>query len=249
MNRAYLIVIIFFILISCKASRNVAVNKLKSYSASELDAKIRENKFEFNTFSAKARLNIAGPGINQGVAAQFDIIPDSIIGISLRLLGIEGARILITPDSIKLLDRINQKYIAKDFSYIQAEFDIDADFLTIQSLLAGNPVFYDQTIKSIGAGGDKYVLFASDSVYKNTIWISPGFSLMRMFIQDLSAERSIALTYQDYNKIDGQQFAFIRNIFIDAHDDFSAEIEFTNVTIDEPVEFAFSVNSKYTKVE
>jgi hypothetical protein len=86
-------------------------------------------------------------------------------------------------------------------------------------------------------------------VYKNIIWLSPGFNLMRMFIQDLSAGRSIALTYDNYNKIDGQQFAFMRNILIDAQDDFSADIEFINVTIDEPVQFAFIINSKYKKEE
>jgi len=236
-------------LFSCKTTGGIFGNKIKPLTASELDQAISENRIAFNTFSSKSKIDVSGPGISQSVSAQIDMIRDSLIGISLRVIGVEGARMLITPDSVKIIDRLNQTYIAKDFAFIRQQFGLNISFADFQNLIAGNPVFYDTTSLTTGVAEDKYVLFAQKDVYKNTIWLTPDLLLNRMFIEDLSAPRNVAVTYSEFDKIDGQPFAFIRSILVDAEQDYAANIEFTKVTIDEPVEFSFSINPKYKKLE
>ena len=199
---------VFFIgisifLLSCKTTQTIFNRNVKPASAYELDDKLEEKKVVFQTFSGKAKVDVASANINQSFSAQIDILKDSVIGLSLRVLGVEGARVKI--------------------------------------LIVGNPVYYDTTALNTGESDDKYVLLAENAVYKNTLWLSPDYDILRMFIQDLIANRTLTLDYDAYEKIEGRQFAFIRNIFIDAQDDLTAHIEFTKVEFDQPFGFTFTV--------
>ena len=249
-NRLLIFLFGFLLLnISCKTTGGIFGNKIKSLSPTELDSEIQTNKISYHTFSSKSKIDVTGPDINQSVSAQIDMVSDSMIGISLRVIGIEGARMLITPDSVHVIDRLNQTYLSKGFEYIQEQIALEISFADLQNLIAGNPVFYDSSTLSMGVAEDKYVLFSQNAVYKNSIWLTAAFELSRMFIEDLEHQRNMTLTYSEFDKIEGKPFAFNRTILIDAQTDYKATIEFTKVTLDEPVDFAFSINPKYKKIE
>src|SRR5690242_19457517 len=86
----------------CKTTGGIFGNKIKSLSPSEINTEIQNNRISFHTFSSKSKIEVTGPDINQSVSAQIDMVADSIIGISLRVIGIEGARMRITPDSVQI---------------------------------------------------------------------------------------------------------------------------------------------------
>jgi hypothetical protein len=236
-------------LFSCKTTGGVFGNKIRELGVDELHEAISENRLNYTTFSSKSKIDITGPGISQSVSAQIDMVRDTLIGISLRLMGVEGARIKITPDSLHMIDRLNQTYLAKGFSFLSEKFAVDLSFCDLQELIAGNPVYYDSTTLSPGVAADKYVLFSEDTVYKNTIWLTPDFNLSRMFIEDLVRGRTLTLTYAEFDKIEGKPFAFIRTILIEAQEHVSAAIEFNKVTLNEPVVFNFTINPKYTRLD
>ncbi len=250
MNKSLLFICVISILVSsCDTTKNVFGNKIKEISTTDLDAKISENTLVYTQFSGKAKIDVTGPGLSQSLSAQIDILKDSVIGISLRVLGIEGARIKITPDSIQILNRLNQQYIPRKFSFIEENFSLPITFSDLQNLIIGNLIFYQDATLTQGASDDKYILFAQKDVYKNTVWLSPDFNILRMFIEDLYNKRTLELTYGDLNKIEGRQFAFIRTLLIDAKDDFTANIAFTKITFEQPFDFPFSVNSKYERID
>lgn len=238
-----------FLLLSCKTTQPIFTKNVKPASAYELDAKLLEKKITCTTFSGKAKIDLVSASISQSFSAQIDILKDSIIGVSLRVLGVEGARVKITPDSIEIIDRLNQEYIPRDINFLKSAFQIDADFYDLQNLILGNPVYYDSATLNTGESDDKYVLLAETPVYKNTLWLSPDYDILRMFIEDLIALRSLTLEYSAYQKIEGRQFAFIRNIQLDAQDDLTAHVEFTKVEFDQPFGFTFTVNPKYIRID
>lgn len=240
---------IFTLSLGCKTTGGIFGNKIKSLTPVELNKEIRNNIISFQSFSSKSKIDVSGPDINQSVSAQIDMVADSMIGISLRVIGIEGARMMITPDSVHIIDRLNQTYLSKGFDYIHEQFALEISFADLQNLIAGNPVFYDSAALSMGVADDKYVLFSKNAVYKNSIWLSPAFELSRMFIEDLAHQRNMTLTFSEFDKIEGKPFAFNRTILIDAQADYKATIEFSKVTLNEPVEFTFSINPKYKKIE
>lgn len=244
-----LFILATFTLFSCETTKNIFGNKIKETTTEELNTKVLDKTIIYKTFSGKANIDITGPNINQSVNAQIDILKDSVIGISLRVLGIEGARVMITPDSIKILDRLNQQYIPRSFSFIETNFSLPITFSDLENLICGNPVFYNNTTLTQGISDDKYVLFAQRDVYKNTIWLSPDVDILRMFIEDLMNKRTLTLTYNEFDKIEGRQFAFLRTILIDATDDFTANIAFSKIAFDQPFDFTFNVNPKYERID
>lgn len=250
MNKPIVVLFILsMLLVDCKTTHTVFGNKLKPYTADELNSKILENNINFTTFSGKAKVDVASPGLSQSFSASIDVLKDSVIGLSLRLMGVEGVRVKITPDSIQIIDRLNQEYIPRNYAFIKDNFNIDIDFDELQQLIVGNPVFYDTTALTAGESDDKYVLFSQNAVYKNTVYIDGDFNILRMFIAELMAERTLTLSYSNYDKIQGQHFAFNRNIQVDAKETLVADIEFSRAEFDQPFGFTFTVNAKYKRID
>jgi hypothetical protein len=247
MNKGVIIGLIAaaFSMVACGTSGTLFTGMIKPITVEELDAELRAQQITFETFSAKSKVDISSSTGNQSFSASIDIRRDSLIGISLRLLGVEGARIRITPDSIEILDRLNQVYMPRDYSFLRDSLNLDLNFFDLQNLIIGNPVMYDSTTLELGSSEEFYILNASKGVYKNQISMAADFSIVRMFIQDLYAKRNLTLQYAEYDKIGGKRFALNRNILLDAREDLTANIIFTNVEFDQPFEFSFSVNPKY----
>lgn len=57
---------------------------------------------------------------------------------SVSLLGIEGARLLALPDSVVFIDRINNRYYAGGYAWLEQQAGIPFDLRLLQDLLTGN---------------------------------------------------------------------------------------------------------------
>src|SRR3954468_14914197 len=80
-------------------------------SSKDVFDRVVKNQIEFLTFNAKARVQYQGPEGEDDANAFVRIKKDSAIWISLRgALGIEGFRVLITPDSVKVINFL-KKYV------------------------------------------------------------------------------------------------------------------------------------------
>lgn len=59
------------------------------------------------------------------------------LSVSLPPFGIEVARMLITPDSVKVLDQINKEFLVTDFSYLSKTIGFPLNFKVLQNVLSG----------------------------------------------------------------------------------------------------------------
>src|SRR5262249_49197021 len=111
---------------------------------------IRKNRIDFTTFSAKIDEEYEdADGNKYDVNVHLRMDKESVIWVSITaLLGIEGLRAYITPDSVKILDKQNKVYIARSVSYLQEVTELPLDLHTLQELIIGNPVFFDENILS-----------------------------------------------------------------------------------------------------
>jgi hypothetical protein len=57
-------------------------------------------------------------------------------------LGIEVARVLITQDSIKFIDKWNDQYFIGDYSFMKEKLNIDIEFDILQDMIVGDPMLY-----------------------------------------------------------------------------------------------------------
>src|SRR5918993_935414 len=68
------------------------------------------NRIDFKTFSAKVKVDFEGKdGKKSDFNANIRLIKDSVMWISINaLLGIEAFRVLITPDSVKVMNKVDK---------------------------------------------------------------------------------------------------------------------------------------------
>ncbi|HOZ30451.1 MAG TPA: DUF4292 domain-containing protein [Bacteroidales bacterium] len=118
-------------------SENIRPVKLYRY--------LEENTFNFNNLTLKFSAEIFAGESSETFSGIIRMQKDSIMWISLRSYNIEGARIVITNDSVKYLNRLDNTYYLGDFSFFTEKFQIDLDYNAIQSILTNNFFFYPET--------------------------------------------------------------------------------------------------------
>ncbi|MGE8424570.1 MAG: DUF4292 domain-containing protein, partial [Sphingobacterium siyangense] len=73
----------------------------------------------YSTFSGKAKMRLDLGKDNYDVTSTIRIEKDKRIWISISAtLGIEVARVLITPDSVQILNKFQSEYMVKPFDYL-----------------------------------------------------------------------------------------------------------------------------------
>lgn len=92
----------------------------------------------WTTFTTKVSASISGVSISS--LAELRMVHDKAIQISLRpLLGIEVARLIMTPDSVFIYDKLHKQYIADATDVFSQLLPFDFTLSNIQNLLLGRP--------------------------------------------------------------------------------------------------------------
>ena len=143
---SFLIGVFFY---SCKPHENTVKIKVKinHRSTKFLVHQLLEKEFKFNTLSGKASV-VFDNGKKTSFKTHLRIKKDSAIWISITpILGIEMARVLITQDTVKLMNRNDSEYFIGDFDYINNLFGAALDYQMLEALLIGNSLEFEQNEK------------------------------------------------------------------------------------------------------
>jgi hypothetical protein len=117
------------------------IDTIKSEVSLLIDS-VNEQLFPFQNLQAGFEGNYSDQSSNIPLKGVFRLKHNEFIWISIRpAMAIEVSRILITPDSIKIIDRLNSQYYSEGYDYFYSKFKIICDFNTIESLFTGR-IFY-----------------------------------------------------------------------------------------------------------
>lgn len=135
---------------ACKGSKNASSEKkdpIRHRTASHLLRHYERNRFAFDWVGMKIDAESITMGETQGFKATLRMRRDSAIWVSISpALGIEVFRILITPDSLKLISKIpdNKYYYEGSFDVLSQMLGTEIDFDMLQNLLVGNALGLDK---------------------------------------------------------------------------------------------------------
>lgn len=209
---------------------------------------IQQKRLNFNTLSLKAKANLTLDGDNNDVNMNIRIMRDKQIWVSVNAMGlVEVARALITPDSIKIMNKIKSEYIKKPFSYIYNFTNKEVDFSTLQNILTGN-VIENNLPKDVELKVNADVLTLL--MRKNALDMKTTFnSLYRpaeTFLNDAAAGQALAVKYDNYQS--ANSLLFPSNMSIDTRTkdtDLKLILAFTQIDANIPLEFPFSVSKRF----
>lgn len=219
----------------------------------DLLQKVQKNRIEFNTFSAKIRVDYTNSkGKQPDFIANIRMLKDSLIWISLSNdIGIEGIRVLITKDSIKILDKLANTYQVRPLNHIQEVSQIPFAFSDLQNLLVGNPVFFNKdSIISYSQAANGYALLSIDPQFKNRLSIGTGFLVEKSKLDDNDPvmNRTCDLTYTDYENKSGVMFSAYREISIIQQNKLEVQLKFKDYKFNEELSFPFTVPKKFKRI-
>ncbi|HZY39077.1 MAG TPA: DUF4292 domain-containing protein [Mucilaginibacter sp.] len=133
---------------SCKTKKPLAARKPAAdttVAVKAVDLKllkinaIKSAQTVFNTFSGKARTKLTINGEANDVTLNIRVLHDKKIWVSITAIaGLEAARAVITPDSIMIINRLQNMYVKQPFSYVNKYAGSQVNYKTIESVLVGN---------------------------------------------------------------------------------------------------------------
>jgi hypothetical protein len=258
------------LLFSCKTKQKITLNNGKCIldykNAKTLTAKLKANEFRFNKLNAKLSVESLIDSTTNSFSINLRMRKDSVIWMSISKFGIEGARVLITRDSVKLYTSIpTKRYFKGDFSYISKLLNTDLDFEILQSLLVGNSVaFYDEDEKlKPGTDNCQYTLgtIRKHKLRKvirgkdlkepaQSIYMSTGtFKIARILFYEFNPDRSLDVKFNDYTTIDSTQlFPTKINLLFKSDKTFSIDIAYTKTDFNADQTFPFKIPDDYEQV-
>lgn len=128
---------------------------------------INNKAVDFSALSYSSNIIFNSDGSETRLNGIFRIRSDSLIWVSLRMLGFEGARIMMSKDSVWFIDRVNRQYYKGDHQFFQHQFNVDFDYDMLESLLLGNPLMnWSGEPMIIDTGSVGYVSFIFPERYK-----------------------------------------------------------------------------------
>ncbi len=265
------LLVLTFILTSCKHQQKIAGIKTKCNvdfkSAKWLTEKLKSNEFRFNTFDAKLNVEATVDSSSNSFTASLRIKKDSIIWLSISKLGIEAARVLITKDSVRFMDRINTQYFKGDFAYITKLMNFQVDYEILQALLVGNSVsFYDDDERLKGGVSDCQYLLGTIRKRKlkkviekgkelkdpsQNIYLNPdNFKILRILFYDFDLNRSFEADYSQFVPIDSTQlFPVKMNFNIKAQKNIKIDIQYLRQKINDNITFSFKIPDNYEEIK
>lgn len=209
---------------------------------------LREPRLAYETFAGKAHVNYDGVGNSQSFDVNIRLEKDRRIWVSVTaLLGLEAARILITPDSLQAIDRLHRDVYSMRLSDAGQLLPFPADFQLLQSLILGEALPAGTSYAGMRASRDTAVLLGIGLFGKQELHFSQRDSIL--FRQRLSQEPNFMEVRNDrFDVIDGRKFPMIREIQAsNAGMDHHVLMEFADVQFNLDLDMNFSIPSKYQR--
>jgi hypothetical protein len=276
LNRSFGLLVFFFIsmgLLSCRSTKKIttAISKkdtvvvkkdttLVSAEDLHLDSvkyirqlygHIQDNLIDCKTFSAKMKVHYEGSdGKDYEFNAYIRLQKDRIIWISINaVLGIEAFRALITPDSVKVLNKLDKVYQLRSVSYLQEMSHMPFDFKSLQEIVLGNPIFLDSNILFYRKDALGISLLSVGAAYRNYLTLNNDLSIKHSILDDVDPReaRSFDISYGQYEKTDTIHFSAYRKIVASEKGRLDVEMIFNKYSFNENLNFPFSIPKNYKR--
>lgn len=251
--RLSLSLLLLLLLASCKTPDRATVSgeKLKPRSAKFLVKQLAENQVAADWFSGRLRIDYRDPFERTKFNVNLRMRRDSVVWMNIKKVSVEAARVQITPDSIYIINRLDNQYLVKPTSWLREQFGANFTFEGLQQVILGNPVFLTTDLDAAIDDG-RYVLEGrTDNYFTRYFLDGLSYRLREVFLRDERERGTASIEQSDYQiQNDGQLFPIGRRVVMDGPDgEISMDMEWSKVEIDEPKKILFSIPPRYERVE
>ena len=254
-------IVFIFSLSGCKSSKKVAVLERGSEKTQkEFFTQMQEQAFQFETLTARLNVDLDLPGNTMSSRVDLKMIKDSAFQLSVvPFLGIEVFRAEISVDSVKILDRMNKRYVAENYANLKGQTPIEFNFYNLQALLTNQlflpgqkeikPKQYSRfQLTQEGSAAEIQVKDAIGLLY--TFMADGEEKILSTRVTDSSEHYALQWNYLSFRQTEGQFFPMKMDIQLqkDGASQGGIVLNFSHMQTNVPVKMDFSIPSKYTRI-
>lgn len=251
---------------SCQTKRSIIKQPIREEGAEYLFGKLKERELHFSTLSARFSADYKNGNQKYAFSGQIRIQKDTLIWASLSVMGLEGMRLMISQDSIKYINRLNNTFLIGDWYDLNKFLNANIEYDILQSFLIGNDIsFYEDGKFKATIDKNEYKLSASarrkmkkyirrqeeeHNVFIQNIWLDPStFKITRADVKEIRKDNiKLDATYASFEAIGSQLFPREMIYQITAENRILVGVTFSRINIDEPMTFPFRIPSNFTRV-
>jgi len=254
------------ILSSCHAVKKSERKNVKILSVDSVFQAMQASQFQYEWFQGKFSADYKSGDKKQSFSGQFRIRKDSVIWMSIyAVMNIEVFRVLITQDSVFLLNRLKKTYYHKEIGFLNEQLGTDVDFGILQSLLIGSDFNYYEPDKfSLNTNDDEYKLSTVgrrklkkyinnrddlDMVLVQSMWINKSdYKIKKQSVRLVrNPNKKVVVQYTDFKEVNQQVFPFQMQFKLIGEQTINLSVKYKSVVIDKVQSFPFKVSKKYNK--
>lgn len=233
--------------LSCKTSKKlVETVEEEPIETSDLFIAYSENQLIFDQVEFSANMEFDSGDMKLGFSSIFRIKDQEKIWASFKKFGFEAARLLITPDSIFVVNRLQSSYIAEDLNALKTKAGVPVEFEDLQQMLLGGS-FWESNLIELNDS----TLYKTEKVKDDVVEVKHFFDTRKFVRQSIVSAQNqgeLTLDYDNYSKVENASLAFDRS-FLVKRKEMNVILTFETLKIDtnSAKSFPFEIPANYTR--
>lgn len=251
LNKICIFFVLFFIT-SCGVKKNV-VKELRSVNINDIVSHINSNKINSNWLYVKGKIKMNSNNDKVTLGVSMKIRQDSLIWLSISapIIG-EINRVMLTPDSLYVINRPNSTWLIKPIEQLKKQFGVSLSYSDIQALLLNNIRIPIEKIINKNEFSPFYPITSlvnnNDLLIKDNIdSVSYLINTENKFIHEIninySQQKKLIIKYSDYF----DRYAKRLNIFV-SKPELNVELLYNKVEEREIDKVSFKIPQRYEEL-
>lgn len=251
-------IVAFLLCVCCLLFSDCTRRKLlkedNSVGRVKIKRKFRSQNAEFQYLSCKSKIEFTDGLQNVNSNATIRISKDSVIWVSVPVMGVEVLRCLINQDSMFIINKLQKEYYILSFIELSEMLKFKVNYPLIQAILLGNPPFVENENDSTYSDSTYTILVQNrNNIEIENFLRNKNEKLERLAIKDIRTANTLDINYEDFQKLENILFAFTNKISLNYRDKKGLhniyigiqhnKIEPTN----KDLRFPFNIPSKYVR--
>jgi hypothetical protein len=142
--------------------------------------------------------------LNMDVSAK----KDQYIYLNAKALGfVNVARVMLQPDSIRILDLVNRKYISASYQFMKNFTQANLGFKEMQNLVWANAFYDPQVNKSkLDSLGQQFILWLDLGSAQQKATYNTDFVLQSVLLNEQAKSQQMQVDFANFKNIDGMSY-------------------------------------------
>lgn len=245
-------------LLSCVSKKPVIIpgggeTRLSGGAKAALLDRVDRQQKSYTTISGRARCNLTVNDKDRyDVTANVRIVRDEAIWISVTaIMGVEIARVSITPDSVLIINRLQSAYLKRPFAYLRNFIGDGLDFSGLQQLLVGDAV--EQLTENrveVWHNASGFRLERQVNGWQYMAQLDTGYRNSYTSIAEITRDRKLEVFYSEHQRTAENIFPHKVDVSIITPGlTLRSEMRYNKVAYDENLELPFTIPSRFSEIQ